>query len=646
MVRLSRIVAPARGLCLLLLAFVASGAVFPSVDRAAASSVAAPSLACRSGQQPAGPRAEDQLVLTYLYYWYDALSLDDPGLTLHPPSGTPFDWADPSWHRQQLADMTEAGVDVALAVYWGDGPTWSIHGLDALVAARESLLISGQRPPTLGLFFDSNLYANLLADFPALGDLTSDAGLDIFAGQIASFFERVPPCHWARIDGRPLIFLWRPDTEDGGVLRFEPSTLEALYARLERRLGMRPYIVRERTWDSYARAEDLVLETEDVFAWGAALQGPLFAGRTAAVGPGYDDRLLVDRPGYVRDRDGGQGYARDLREVVLSGAPWLLLETWNELWEASAIGETAQYGRAYLSLTREYLEVFRRLGQHRVRDGWVDLGHARVNYLAWLTEAPEERGTPVFVGGRIGARPHVEPEDGAGYFQFALPPRLRPDGSVSISVRVEYFDDGDGSFLLEYDGEDEDAPGKGAFTPTAAVTLEGTASWRTHEFILPSAGLRRRQYGGYGDFRIQDLPTEGEPPHIFGRVVVSVAPSDRPILLGPEDLSALGPRSGHFFELHWRGVTAAAAYAVELLPPDTGDRTPHAFTTLERQRCQGGPAWTEHSPTRALTAETRCLLEHVPSIGAGLYRWRVQGLDARGEPVGEPSDWGLLLASP
>ena len=641
--RSSDVVMPKRALCVLLLALLAPVGGPSPHGLAGAARSASVNPGCRGEDGLASFRAADRLVLTYLYYWYDSLSLDHPSLALRPPSDGPFDWADPAWHQRQLVDMADVGVDVALAVYWGDRPAWSLQGLDALVAARESLLASGLRPPAIAPFFDSNLYATLLAETPALADLRSEDGMDVFAGQIARFFERVPACHWARIDGRPLVFLWRPDTEDGGVLRFEQRTIDALYRRLRKRLGVRPYIVRERTWDGYARADGMSLRTDDVFAWGAALSGPLFVGRTAAVGPGYDDRLIPERPGYVRDRDGGTPYARDLRTAVLSGAPWLLLETWNELWEATAIGETAQYGRDYLELTKQYVRVFHQLGDQRVRDGWVDLGHRESDYLALLAEAPEERGTPVFLRDRVGARPHVEPTDGAGYFHFALPPRLRPASYDSIAVRVEYFDQGRGGFALEYDGEDR-ALGDGIYTSTTPVIFEDTGRWRWHTFTLPRARFQRRQYGGSGDFRIRDQPADGEPSHVFGRVVVSTESGARPVLLGPESLSLLRETPGHFFELRWHGVEGAAGYAVQLEPLDSPEATVHGYSQEDRRRCEGGAAWSERGPLRAVAVEERCLLQHVPSAGPGLYRWRVRALDALGEPLGDPSDWGLLLA--
>jgi hypothetical protein len=601
---------------------------------------AAPSARDCDGPADGGFRADAPLVLTYLYYWYDASSLDDPALALRPPAGSPFDWRDLAWHRRQLEDMEQAGVDVALAVYWGDRPAWSVEGLKTLVAARQSLLAAGRQAPAIGLFLDSNLYVGLLADDPELADLTSASGLDVLTEQIAGFFAHVPVCHQARMDGRPLVFLWRPDTEDGHRLRFDAETLDLLYARLTERLGTRPYLVRERTWDAQAAQAGISLQSEAVFGWGAALDGPRFERRTVAVGPGYDDRLVPWRSGYVRERVGGRAYARDLRAAVVSGTPWLLLETWNELWEATAIAETAEHGRGYLELTRRYADLFRRLGGERARDGWFDLGNGEGNHLARLASAPEERGTPASEYGRAGARPLAE-ADGASYFHFALLPRLSAGGPLPITVLVEYFDQGGGSFRLEYETDDPAAPSAGAFQPTPDVTVEGTGRWRWHAFFLPDADFRRRQYDGYGDFRLRDMPGDGEPSHLFGRVIVQTRPGVRPVLLGPDALATLAPGPDRRVEFHWRGVEGAASYRLHVSPPGSAGSTWHLRGCIAPDELADDPACERAAP--GSVAEQVFRLGGPNFAGPGLYRWRVWGLDAWGVAVGEPSDWGAFL---
>lgn len=182
--------------------------------------------------------AQTPLALTYLYYWYDAESLQDGALTLHPPLGQPFDWRDPSWHAQQLRDMDEAGVDVALAVYWGSGLDWSREGLEHLVEAREAMVRAGEHPPAVGLFLDSNFLAALTPDDPSLPDLTTDADMSFMVDEIEKFFAIVPACDRLTVNGEPLIVLWRPDTEDGDVFIFDQDTLETLRDQVEERIGV------------------------------------------------------------------------------------------------------------------------------------------------------------------------------------------------------------------------------------------------------------------------------------------------------------------------------------------------------------------------------------------------------------------------
>lgn len=633
---------PARGrarggsLRLLLAALLAlAGLLLPS-DGAPAAEAAKDR--CRTARSGGDFRTDGPLVATYLYYWYEPEDRDDPALALHPPAGAPFDWRDPDWYRRQMRDMAEAGVDVVLPVYWGEGPAWSTRGLTSLVQARESLLAEGVKAPALGLFVDFNLYSEILPDQPELGDLTTQAGLEALAKQMEGFFERVPACHRATVGGRPLVFLWRPDTEDGGRLQFDQGTFDGLYDRLTEQLGVRPYVVRERTWDAYAQEREVSVSTDAVFGWGAALHGPLFDAHMVAVGPGYDDRALAWREGYIRPRDDGRTYGHDLREAVSSGTPWLLLETWNEWWEATGIAETAEYGRTYLDLTRRYTDLLRQLGAERARDGWYDLGNSEGAYLERLADAPQEQGFSETVEGRSGARPLGE-DDGTAYFHFALRPRLSGGGAEPLLVQVEYFDEGPGSFRLEYETRSPDDPEGGAYTPTPEVTIEGTRRWRWHLFALPDADFQRRQYGGYGDFRIRDRPEEGQPSHLFGRVLVSRASEvARPVPLGPGGLATLAP-SGGPTELRWRGVEGAAGYLVEVDRVGTDDAL--------RTWCDAGPG--DWSAGEAPCGESRW--EGPPEqrwpmswsvAKPGLYRWRTRATDATGLPLGDASDWSFF----
>lgn len=610
---------------------------------------------CPVEQGAASFGADDRLVMTYYYYWYDQVSLDDPSLAQRPPAEPPIDWRSVEWHERQLLDMASAGVDVALAVYWGTGPEWSVVGLERMVEARERLLAAGLRPPAIGLFFDTNLYATILPDRPELADLTSQDGIAVLADEVGAFFDLVPACHRARIDGRPLVFFWRADTEDGDRFTFDDRTFASLNDLIGQRYGERLHFALEQSWLAAAREAGVELGAADLYRWGAALNGPRFLGRTVAVGPGYDDRRIEGRPGYTRDRGDGATYSRDLRLAVLSGTSWLLLETWNELWEGTAIAETQDSGRMYLGITARYTALFHQLAHERARDGWMDLGSGEGVYLRRLADAPVEAGTPSVREGRYGASPFPE-DDGTGYFHFAVDPRLGTVRPRPLTVWVEYFDEGAGSFALEYDSLDPDP--SGAYTPTEAVDFQDTGTWRVARFALPELSFLGRQYDGAGDFRLHDRPGPDGRLHVFGRVRVTAEPGVRPVVYGPESLVFVDPADVRSAALRWSDLGPVGDYRVQVLPFDDDPQTApglteYGFTLDERRRCLGPSAqaaslqpgdWSDSLPP-GRPADVLCGLGLGAGVKEGLYRWRVQAVSSGGQPLGEPSDWAFFVVT-
>ena len=457
----------------------------------------------------------------------------------------------------------------------------------------------------------------------------------------------MPPCHRARIDGRVLTFFWRADTEDGDHFTFDDRTFAGLNDLIQLEHGERLHFALEQTWTVNARKAGVEPGAADIYTWGAALTGPRYKGRTVAIGPGYDDRRIDGRPGYLRERTEGGTYSRDLRSAVMSGTSWLLLETWNELWEGTAIAETEEAGRTYLGITARYTALFHQLSAERARDGWFDLGSGHNAYLRRLADAPVEQGSSAEARGRWGARPLREDEDGTGYFHFAVDRRLGITEARPLTVLVEYFDAEDGSFALEYDSLDPDAPDDGTYKISEDVAFLGTGTWRVHRFELPDASFRSRQYDGVGDFRIHDRPGSDDELHIFGRVMVTAEPAARPVPLEPESLTVVDSSPRQAVTLRWTEAEAAPGYLVTVQPfhdPDN-DLTQHGFTTEERQRCTGQADLEPGQETRGLAQRATCELRLGRDIEDGIYRWRIQALDVNGAARSEPSDWGFFIVA-
>ena len=107
------------------------------------------------------------VVGTTYFYWYDverkAHIVNSDGsdaLTTHPADMTGISYKQIAWHKGQLKDMMDAGIDFLMPVYWGvpgkrDG--WSFVGLPPLIEAHTALEKEGLRPPAIGLFYDMSI---------------------------------------------------------------------------------------------------------------------------------------------------------------------------------------------------------------------------------------------------------------------------------------------------------------------------------------------------------------------------------------------------------------------------------------------------------------------------------------------------------
>ncbi len=67
----------------------------------------------------------------------------------------------------------------------------------------------------------------------------------------------------------------------------------------------------------------------------------------ASVTPGYDDRLLADRPTHVVvDRADGGVYEAQWSAAIDMAADWVMVTSWNEWFENTEIEPSERYGIA------------------------------------------------------------------------------------------------------------------------------------------------------------------------------------------------------------------------------------------------------------------------------------------------------------
>lgn len=313
-------------------------------------------------------RSGERLVGTYYFYWYDSYSgmhlrnrEGNDGLTTHPSTLEDFSYKSVRWHRRQLEDMMAAGIDFVLPVYWGTPGDhapgskmyWSFEGLPPLVAAREELLREGKTPPRIGMFYDTSTLRINGAGYAA--DLATEHGRRWFYATIRDFFSLIPARHWAMMDGQPMAFLYSANFAPGHDQRVIDETKRRFATEFS---GRKLWIAREQSWK---------VQSDAVYAWGGALR--MHNPGIGSLGPGVDDKaVLRPKRTLVERRDGAQ-YKESWQSFLRKPSPIVMIETWNEFHEGTDIAESREYGRQYIELTREFVDLFKRRSSAPGQDG-------------------------------------------------------------------------------------------------------------------------------------------------------------------------------------------------------------------------------------------------------------------------------------
>jgi hypothetical protein len=492
---------------------------------------------------PASPTPPLKRAAAYYFYWYrypdmhffnpdgsDAMTDHPPDAYLVPPPQYSFE--DVGWHRRELLDLMEAGIEIVLPVYWGDdlNKVHSLPGLTRLVEAENQLISEGKSPPKIGMFYDTT--ALWLQNGNQPPDLTTNAGKQMFYGMIKDFFDRIPDhSMWARMDGKPIIYMY----DSSWVSNYDQSTFDYATAHFASDFsGETPYIVREASWTG--------VNTAGVYGWGAAVYGPNFNGPLAAIGPGYDDSA-VRNPYTFRDRECGEFYKDSWEQVLDSSATLTAVETWNEFHEATEVAATREYGRQYIELTAQYVQAWKSADVASRPYVWIDLGN--YPYARGLRAANLGDGTwkTRYLAGRQGAYPdHSSTPDASYHIYLNVDDayiRGQNNTPTPVWVTVEYFDLGNDGWFVEYDSVGP--PGLPTyFKPTATVNLQNSSTWKRHTFYIPDAYFANRQQDGLADLRLVD-GYDGVTNY-FGRVWIfktNPAALHAPNLTGLNDLALL-----------------------------------------------------------------------------------------------------------
>ncbi len=456
------------------------------------------------------------------FYWYDAESgahvknvNGSDALTTHPPKNMmdKLSYKSVDWHYAQLQDICRAKIDFIMPVYWGIPGTYdqfSNEGIPPLIEVHQRMVdehredVNKPAPPQIGMFYDTTtLRDNRMRGHVFLSgehiDLTTERGREWFYVTIRDFFSMIPPSKWARIDGRPIVFLYAAEfAKDVDDKLFEDTR-----RRFQKDFGVDLFIVRHADWPGRGDAW---------YRWGGS-SGLLIGDHVAALGPGYDHSAVPGRKPRVFDRERGDFYKRQWEKLLVmqpDRRPWMVhVETWNEWHEGTDIARSEEYGDQYIKLTAEYARQFKAGRKLQITGPFDD-----VKKVSWVPGNVEglnllpPHGDGHWEWRDVAGRPAVVTagsghEDWGRFFYFDVHDSYAFDEqNCSAKLSITFLDDGGcDSFRVDYDGVDAgEGLRNGAFRAGQSFAIKKSGLWRNVKLQLPAVRFCNRT--NQADFRI------------------------------------------------------------------------------------------------------------------------------------------------
>ncbi|MDH3295404.1 MAG: DNRLRE domain-containing protein, partial [Acidimicrobiia bacterium] len=267
-------------------------------------------------QQPSFP-----IRATFYYPWFPEVWTVNGAPVFYEPELGYYSSDDPSVQQAHITAMTDAGLDAAIASWWGfpnARDTRFAQLLDETTRLESPLKWAayqegeGRADPTP---------AEIAVDLEHLADLATSPA-------------------YLRVDGRFVVFVYNADNTDGcGVVdRWEAANAligDEAYISLLIFPGYRSCPTQPDGWHQYAPAHS----------------SDQREGYTYMVSPGFW-RADEAQPRLERDLD---RWRQDVQNMVTSGEPWQLIVSFNEWGEGTAIEASAEWGTSYLDVLTEAL---------------------------------------------------------------------------------------------------------------------------------------------------------------------------------------------------------------------------------------------------------------------------------------------------
>jgi hypothetical protein len=268
------------------------------------------------------------------------------------PLGGPYDSTDPKLVDRHMAQFAQAGIDVPIVSWWGQGN----HEDKAMPIILESAARHGRK---VTAYFEI-----VQGQPPTLESAARDLGY------LAAKYASHPA--WLRVSGKPVIFLYgrvmQQLGQDGWIKALNlarrqsnvdwiaiadgiNSSYGALFDGIHTYNSMGDYLNRpESEWPAIA-TRHMTDSIRFARAYGHIA--------CATLVPGYDD-TKIRKPGANLERADGRLYDLQWKVALETQPDWILITSFNEWHEGSEIEPSAELGDKYLKATAEWTAAWRR----------------------------------------------------------------------------------------------------------------------------------------------------------------------------------------------------------------------------------------------------------------------------------------------
>jgi hypothetical protein len=295
------------------------------------------------------------LVAATFYAWYDhpgAHFVDSAGRDLlrdHFVDPELVHADSPDWFAGELADAADAGLDVLLCASVDAATAWPAALGTALERTRGRLA----RPIRAALLVEPWCLAAKRDGGFDLDDAPTRAAT---LAAILDFQRALRPEDWAQLDGAPLVAFGRVSGGgDGGKNGPAPAAFFAeLRARFREEFGRAMSLLVDRSWNREGQPS----QGDRTWREGAAILGPQL-GTVASLAPGYDDRQLEKPLGIFRPRENGAVYQWAWQQLMDGPHELVVVESWNQFHDGTAIAPSLEHGRLYVEVTRTWADLLR-----------------------------------------------------------------------------------------------------------------------------------------------------------------------------------------------------------------------------------------------------------------------------------------------